>query len=131
MQLRNTLLVAVAASGVAASASAQRIPRNAAARELHLYARLLAMTDARRLDTALIDRALANEWQPLRAAATIAIGQIGPEHGMAGGPRLRALMNDHDVTVAANAAYALGLLRDSASVPKLAAALTIDHEAAR
>ncbi|HYU54496.1 MAG TPA: hypothetical protein VEK37_16200, partial [Gemmatimonadaceae bacterium] len=98
MQLRNTLLVAVAVFGVASSAPAQRLPRNVGARELDLYARLLAMTDARRLDTALIDRALANEWQPLRAAATIAIGQIGPEHGMARAPRLRALMNDHDVT---------------------------------
>jgi cyclophilin family peptidyl-prolyl cis-trans isomerase/HEAT repeat protein len=131
MQLRNTLVAALSAFAIAWSAPAQRLPRGVGARELDLYARLLAMTDTRQLDTALIERARANKWQPLRTAATIAIGQIGPERGMSGAPRLRALLNEHDVTVAANAAYALGLLRDSASVPNLAAALTLDREAAR
>src|SRR2546429_5414187 len=131
MQLRNTLVVALSAFGIAWSAFAQGLPRGVGARELDLYARLLAMTDTRRLDTALIDRALANKWQPLRAAATIAIGQIGSEHGLSGAPRLRALLSDHDVTVAGNAAYALGLLRDSAAVANLAAALALDHQVAR
>src|SRR5205823_6902112 len=109
----------------------QRLPRSVGALEVDLYARLLAMTDTRQLDTALIERALATKWQPLRAAATLAIGQVGPERGASGAPRLRALLRDRDVTVAANAAYALGLLRDSGSVASLAAALTLDHEAAR
>jgi cyclophilin family peptidyl-prolyl cis-trans isomerase/HEAT repeat protein len=89
------------------------------------------MTDTRRLDTALIDRALASSWSPMRAAATLAIGQVGAEPGMVGGSRLRSLLTDRDVTVAANAAYALGLLRDTAAIADLAVALALDHRVAR
>src|SRR5688572_17052983 len=44
---------------------------------------------------------------------------------MPGAPRLRALLADRDLVVASNAAYALGLLRDSTpvAVSALAAAL--------
>jgi cyclophilin family peptidyl-prolyl cis-trans isomerase/HEAT repeat protein len=41
------------------------------------------------------------------------------------------LLKDRDVTVGANAAYALGLLRDSASIADLSAALGANHEVAR
>jgi HEAT repeat protein len=44
---------------------------------------------------------------------------------------LRGLLNDRDFTVASNAAYALGLLRDSASVPALSAALSANARVAR
>jgi cyclophilin family peptidyl-prolyl cis-trans isomerase/HEAT repeat protein len=91
--------------------------------EFGTYARLLAMTDTRRLDTVLVNRALAAKWRPLRAAAALAIGQVGATVGMPGAPRLRALLDDRDVTVAANAAYALGLLRDTASVRALSEAV--------
>jgi cyclophilin family peptidyl-prolyl cis-trans isomerase/HEAT repeat protein len=131
MLLRKTFVAALLALGIDSSAHAQRLPRGVGAGEVDLYARLLAMTDARQLDTALIDHALENKWQPLRATATIAIGQIGPERGISGAPRLRALLKDRDFTVAANAAYALGLLRDSASVANLATALSLHHEVAR
>jgi cyclophilin family peptidyl-prolyl cis-trans isomerase/HEAT repeat protein len=100
-------------------------------RDIQLYSRLLAMTDTRRLDGALIDSVLASHWRPLRAAGALAIGQIGAEPGAPAAPRLRALLVDPDRAVAANAAYALGLLRDTASVAALAAALGGDHEVAR
>ena len=99
-----------------------------------MFAQLLAMTDARQLDTNLIDGLLAAGPPAVRAAATLAIGQIGRDQGMAGASRLRVLLRDKDAHVASNAAYALGLLRDSASIDALAAALTpvpaVAHEAA-
>ncbi|HUQ18009.1 MAG TPA: peptidylprolyl isomerase [Gemmatimonadaceae bacterium] len=88
-----------------------------------LYSRLLAMTDSRTFNRALIDSALASTWAPLRAAAALGIGQVGTAHGMEGVPRLRELLIDRDEKVASNAAYALGLLHDSASVQHLAAQL--------
>jgi len=118
------LLISVPAYG-------QRLPAGVGDGEVGLYARLLAMTDTRQLDTALVGRALSNKWRPLRAAATLAIGQVGAERGMAGVARLRALLADADVTVAANAAYALGLLRDTASIGDLSRALSSSHEVAR
>ncbi|MFN2602113.1 MAG: peptidylprolyl isomerase [Gemmatimonadaceae bacterium] len=81
------------------------------------------MTDSRTFDKPLVDSALASKWAPLRAAAALAIGQVGSSHGSAGAPVLRELLGDRDYTVAANAAYALGLLRDSASVLALSSSL--------
>ncbi|HYS69816.1 MAG TPA: HEAT repeat domain-containing protein, partial [Gemmatimonadaceae bacterium] len=110
---------------------AQKLPPSVGQREMRLYAQLLAMTDTRQFDTALIDRALAESWPALRAAATLAIGQVGAERAMPRISRLRALLTDKDVTVAANAAYAIGLLRDSASIAALSTALSANHEVAR
>lgn len=93
-------------------------------RNAELYARLLAMTDSRTYDRALLDTALTGSWAPLRAAAALAVGQLGAAHGLAGAPMLRVLLTDRDETVASNAAYALGLLRDSSSVNELFAALS-------
>jgi cyclophilin family peptidyl-prolyl cis-trans isomerase/HEAT repeat protein len=131
MQLRKNLVITATFIGVAATAAGQGLPPGIDASEVNLYARLLAMTDTRQLDIALVERALASKWRPMRAAATLAIGQVGTEPGMAGAPRLRVLLRDHDLTVAANAAYALGLLRDTASIADLGAALALNHEVAR
>ena len=92
--------------------------------DARLYAQLLAMADTRRLDLALVDRALSSRWKPLRAAATLAIGQVGRDQGLNGAGRLRTLLTNEDSDIAGNAAYALGLLRDSASVAQLARALS-------
>jgi cyclophilin family peptidyl-prolyl cis-trans isomerase/HEAT repeat protein len=97
---------------------------NVSQRNSDLYARLLAMTDSRTYDRALLDTALTGSWAPLRAAAALAVGQIGAAHGMAGAPMLRVLLTDRDQIVASNAAYALGLLHDSSSVNELFAALS-------
>ncbi|MGZ3330816.1 MAG: peptidylprolyl isomerase [Gemmatimonadaceae bacterium] len=131
MHLRKRYVIAVLTFGIHTAPRAQELPRGVGAREVALYAQLLAMTDTRRLDTALIDRALASSWAPMRAAATLAIGQVGTEPGMAGASRLRSLLKDRDPIVASNAAYALGLLRDTAVIADLAAALALDHRIAR
>jgi cyclophilin family peptidyl-prolyl cis-trans isomerase/HEAT repeat protein len=131
MQLRNQLAVAVLLMAVVARANAQRLPPGVAEPEVNLYARLLAMSETRTLDTTLVARALSSKWPPLRAAATLAIGQVGPDVGSPGAARLRVLLKDSDVTVAANAAYALGLLRDSAAISDLSVALSANHEVAR
>src|SRR6266566_6209182 len=131
MQLRKPAVIAVLTFATSGIGGAQILPPAIGPREVNLYARLLAMTDTRQLDTSLVDRALASKWRPLRAAGTIAIGQIGPDKRMAGAPRLRALLKDRDVTVAANAAYALGLLRDTVANADLSTALAANHEVAR
>ena len=99
--------------------------------DVRLYAQLLAMTDTRQLDTALVDRLLASQSPPLRAAAALAIGQIGAEQGARGTQRLRMLLRDADPDVAGKAAYALGLLRDLASITSLTGALRSSPEVAR
>jgi cyclophilin family peptidyl-prolyl cis-trans isomerase/HEAT repeat protein len=130
MRFRKQLPLAVLLLAGSTVANGQRLPAGGGGEEVTLYARLLAMTDTRQFDTALVARAISSRWQPLRAAATLAIGQIG-EPGLPGVPRLRALLKDSDVTIAANAAYALGLLRDTAAIADLGAALTASSEVAR
>jgi HEAT repeat protein len=131
MLLPGKTVVGILLLVIGARGSAQRLPASVGAEEINLYARLLAMTDTRQLDIPLVERALSSSWQPLRAAATLSIGQVGPEVGKPGSTRLRSLLKDADVTVGANAAYALGLLRDSTAISDLSAALGGNHEVAR
>ena len=131
MLLRKLLVGAVLFCGAGGTAAAQGLPKGITAGDVTLYANLMAMTDTRRLDTLLVDRALASKWRQLRGAATLAIGQIGAEQGMRGAPRLRTLLKDRDATIAANAAYALGLLRDTAAVSALSETLAQNHVVAR
>ena len=83
-------------------------------------ARLLEMADTRRLDTLLVDSVLGATMAKDRRAAALAIGQVG---GNGAAPRLRALLADADTTVAANAAFGLGLVRDTSAIPALETAL--------
>ena len=115
----------------ATGAAAQEMRSRMASQDVSLYARLLAMTDTRQLDMPLVERALATKSRPLRAAATMSIGQVGPDQGRTGAARLRMLLSDPDPTIAADAAYALGLLHDTASIGALAAMLDGNHEVAR
>ncbi len=131
MPLPGKSLVGVLILALAGQASAQRLPSSVGPEEINLYARLLAMTDTRQLDMPLVERALSNQWQPLRAVAALSIGQVGREVGKPGSTRLRSLLKDPDLTVGANAAYALGLLRDTAAIADLATALATNHEVAR
>ncbi len=110
------LLVVLPAIVHAQESRASRLPR---ADEAPL-ARILAMSDARTLDTALVDSTLRSGRSHLRASTARAIGQVG---GLTRAPRLRELVSDSDTAVAAEAAFALGMLRDSASRDVLAAAL--------
>jgi cyclophilin family peptidyl-prolyl cis-trans isomerase/HEAT repeat protein len=108
---------AVAWFACGASAQGTATPDGA---EVRLAARLLRMADTRTLDTALVDEALAAQIRSIRAQAALAIGQVA---GRARIGRLRTLIADPDTAVAANAAFALGLLKDSASVAVLGTAL--------
>src|SRR5215210_4729481 len=131
MRLLKLLGVSVLFCAGTVRANAQRLPSGVGAPDVGHYARLLAMTDTRQLDTALVSRALSRSWTPLRAAATLAIGQVGVASGMSGAPRLRGLLTDSEPAVAANAAYALGLLRDSSSITDLSRALSANTAVAR
>ena len=83
-------------------------------------ARLLRMADARTLDTALVDSLLLGAPSWLRAQAVLAVGQV---NGTARLGALRTLTRDADTAVGANAAFALGLMPDSASIDALVGAL--------
>ncbi|MBA3404290.1 MAG: peptidylprolyl isomerase [Gemmatimonadaceae bacterium] len=122
------VVLAVVLSSSCAEAQSRRAPSD---RDIRLYARLMAMTDSRTLDRALVDSSLASSWAPLRAATALAIGQTGAARGMAAVAVARGLVADRDLTVASNAAYALGLLRDSAGIGTLASALTGPPRVAR
>src|SRR5688500_1021596 len=120
-------LAIVASLSVAPRAAAQNRPATAAVSaspalsegDVRLYARLLAMTDARRVDDALILEALGSRTPAVRRAATLAIGQVKARSHAA---RLRALLSGPDTIAAANAAYALALLRDTANAAPAAVA---------
>ncbi|MEO8909100.1 MAG: peptidylprolyl isomerase [Gemmatimonadaceae bacterium] len=131
MRLYRILTFAVLTLSPAVGVQAQSSTSRLGAQDVNLYARLLAMTDTRQLDMALVERALASRSRPLRAAATMSIGQVGPDLGRSGAARLRILLTDADSTVAADAAYSLGLLHDTASIGALSSALSANHEVAR
>jgi cyclophilin family peptidyl-prolyl cis-trans isomerase/HEAT repeat protein len=86
-----------------------------------LLAHLLEVADTRRADTAVVDRALASRSPFVRAYAARTIGQIGMSTRATA---LRSLVADADTAIAADAAFALGLLHDTASAVVLAGALS-------
>lgn len=129
MRFRSALVAMATVGAFATVAEAQT--RSPSSLESRLYARLMAMTDSRTFDRSLVDSALASSWAPLRATGALAVGQVGSAHGMPGASLLHSLLSDRDKTVASNAAYALGLLRDSTAIPSLAAALKGDPRVAR
>ncbi len=131
MRLRRKVLFAFLSLSLAAAAGAQDLRSRVGSQDVNLYARLLAMTDTRQLDLPLVERALAGKSRPLRAAATMSIGQVGPDQGRTGSGRLRTLLADRDPTVGADAAYSLGLLHDTVSIGALSAVLNANHEVAR
>jgi cyclophilin family peptidyl-prolyl cis-trans isomerase len=84
-------------------------------------ARLLAMADARRADTVLLDSLLAAPTADAasasrRARAALLVGQLRERSRFSA---LRALAIDPDTAIAATAAFALGLARDTAAVETL------------
>jgi len=92
-----------------------------AATDEALLADLLEVADTRRADTAAVDRALASRSPFIRAHAARTIGQVGISGRAA---VLRLLVADADTAIAADAAFALGLLHDTASTAILAGALS-------
>ncbi len=70
------------------------------------------MADARRIDSGLVKTALTRGSTPVRVEAVLAIGQV---HDCAFVPRLRDAVDSRDTAVAATAAFALGLIGDTAT----------------
>jgi len=89
--------------------------------DVQLLASLLEVGDTRRADTVLVDRALGSRTSLVRAYAARTIGRNGIASRAV---VLRSLVSDPDSVVAADAAFALGLLRDSVATTVLTAALT-------
>ncbi|HKV51947.1 MAG TPA: peptidylprolyl isomerase [Gemmatimonadaceae bacterium] len=115
---RRRALVALVAGALACTprVSGAPAPSAGASIDVPTYASLLQMEDARRLDTALVRTALVSRSSPERAEAVLAVGRV---HGSAMAPVVRVLVADGDTAVAATAAFALGLLRDSAAADVL------------
>ncbi len=117
---------------VAALSTACRPPSgvSAAARPLadpsvHVDARMLAMADARRVDTALLDSLLAadvadDQARARRARAALLVGQLFVRERYA---VIRQLLVSADTALAASSAFSLGLARDTGSLDALDRAL--------
>lgn len=88
--------------------------------ELAYRARLLRIEDTRRDETRFLDSLMAGGDARARARAVLTSGRIGARVHL---PRLRTLAIDPDSGVAANALFALGLMRDTSAVSLGAAAL--------
>ena len=116
------IALGIAGLAAAACATTRVAPASAlAAAEVTLYARVLAAADARRPDTAAVAAAIRSRSAAVRREGVLAAGQL---HLRAAAPRLRALLRDTDTSVAARAAFSLGLMRDSASIAALDSALS-------
>jgi cyclophilin family peptidyl-prolyl cis-trans isomerase/HEAT repeat protein len=88
-------------------------------REIDTAARLLRLEDRREYDEATLDAAMRGSGE-LRRRTALAAGRIGDRRAT---PRLVRLLADPDTAIAATAAFALGLLRDTSAVSALAATL--------
>ncbi len=134
MSRSNTFLAVgwwLLASGCATVPARQSVLTDENVRE---YAALLRMADARTLDVEVVDRGLASSSNAVRAAAARTVGQVGRAQAAPRIGTLRSLLQASDAGLAAQAAYSLGLLRDTASTGDLVQALagspTVAREAA-
>ncbi len=108
-----------------ASQTGSRLSPIRDASALALDARLLAMADTRVADTALLDSLLQNtridsRAHAYRARAALLVGQLQLRARYASA---RALLVHADTSVAATAAFALGLVRDTTSLVALSRAV--------
>ncbi|HTR21279.1 MAG TPA: HEAT repeat domain-containing protein [Gemmatimonadales bacterium] len=83
-------------------------------------ARLLAISDARVFDEAVLRGALGSDNPGVRRQAALAAGRIGDPQAVG---LLLPVLNDSNAAVAAAAAFALGLLRDASAVEPLLTAI--------
>src|SRR6476659_4818095 len=96
------------------------VPPATASPSLEWQARLLRVQDTRRDEPLFLDSLLDGSDASQRAAAALTVGRIGARAHL---PRLRALAADADTSVAANALFALGLVKDTAAAALGATAL--------
>ena len=124
------LLAALALAGACARPHASApAPRPRAAVQLsdadvHALAALLRLEDRRELDTAALARFSRSATPEVRRRAYLAAGRIG---GPGAAHIVRPGLRDSVPRVRAAAAFALGLLRDTASVDSLARVALVGH----
>ncbi|HEU4559776.1 MAG TPA: HEAT repeat domain-containing protein [Longimicrobium sp.] len=99
---------------LATPAAAQHRPL--AGRELATAADLLRLEDRREYNADALTSASASRNAEVRRRAVLAIGRIGDKRGT---QMVVERLTDGDTAVAASAAFALGLLRDTTAVPAL------------
>ena len=123
----NLFAFAVAAGAtVPERAAAQHRPL--AAREVNVAASLLRLEDRREYDAAALNAAAGDASAEVRRRAVLAAGRIGDRRAT---QMVAARLTDPDTAVAASAAFALGLLRDTTAVPALAELLRAEDVARR
>jgi cyclophilin family peptidyl-prolyl cis-trans isomerase/HEAT repeat protein len=105
------------------STTAPEPVRALGAADAERFAELLAMADARRVDSAVIEDALTRGSTPVRVEAVLAIGQV---QGRAFVPRLRDAVRGRDTAVAATAAFALGRIGDTTAATILVLGDAVD-----
>jgi cyclophilin family peptidyl-prolyl cis-trans isomerase/HEAT repeat protein len=107
-------LLGLALGALPAPAAAQHRPL--AGRDLATAAQLLQLEDRREYNAATLSAAAASPNAEVRRRAVLAIGRIGDKRGTA---TVVERLTEGDTAVAASAAFALGLLRDTTAVPAL------------
>jgi cyclophilin family peptidyl-prolyl cis-trans isomerase/HEAT repeat protein len=115
------------ALAVALLAGCRSLPHPATDTGLASRARLIRIEDTRLIDEGFLDSAFHSPEVSVRRAAALSAGRIGARVQT---PALRTLATDRDPRVASAAFYALGLLKDTASVSLAAAGLRSSAEVA-
>lgn len=105
-----SLLLALAAAASPAAAQDEAV--------VGQLARLLALSDARQFDAAVLRQALQSDDQRVRVQAALTAGRIGDGEAV---KLLLPALHDSGTAVAGAAAFALGLLKDSRAVEPLLA----------
>ena len=88
---------------------------------IETIASLIQLEDTRRWDAAVLQRALSDADTMVRARAAMTVGRLGDLRGTT---LVLPLLEDPEVSVRPAAAFALGLLRDTAAVEPLVRTLT-------
>jgi cyclophilin family peptidyl-prolyl cis-trans isomerase/HEAT repeat protein len=127
--LRPFVGVALAGACAACTSGLGRAPSRITP-AVRVDAAMLAMADARRADTRLLDSLLDSESldaaaRQRRTRAVLLVGQLRVRERYA---VLRSLLAHADTALSATAAFALGLARDTASVQALRGASSGSHE---
>lgn len=117
---RVCLTSALGSLAIACASGRASLPAPLVDDDVRTLARVLAIADARRPDTLVLHPAARAGHPSVRKAAVLTIGQV--KHAESAS-LLRSLLADADTSVAARAAFALALLRDSVGIGALESAL--------
>jgi len=110
--VRRALILLAASASLAAGQSRRSLDSTAVSD----IARLLLLEDVRRFDSLELGRALESKHPEVRRRAMLAVAHIFDKRGVA---LLRARPLDADTALAATAVFAVGQLRDTATIPWL------------